>query len=87
MICYIETMNDNGSGMRYKSKEDLLAELSRMIDDCQKNGGTFMDFQINSDVIGKTRLGNAKPGEIIKIGDREYIVLEHDDNVFLILQS
>lgn len=49
MIYYIKTMNDNGSGMKYKSKEDLLAELSRMIDDCQKNGGTFMDFQVDSD--------------------------------------
>ena len=49
MIYYIETMNDNGSGMEYKSKEDLLAELSRMIDDCLKNGGTFMDFQVDSD--------------------------------------
>lgn len=25
-------------------------------------------------------LGDAKPGEVVKIGDREYIVLEHDDN-------
>lgn len=50
MIYYIKTMNDNGSGMKYKSKEDLLAEFSRMIDDCQKNGGTFIDFQIGSDV-------------------------------------
>ena len=24
-------------------------------------------------------LGDAKPGEVVKIGDREYIVLEHDD--------
>jgi hypothetical protein len=49
MIYYIETINDSGSGMKYKSKEDLLAELSRMIDDYQKNGGTFMDFQVDSD--------------------------------------
>lgn len=30
--------------------------------------------------FGKTRLGDAKPGEVVKIGDMEYIVLEHDDN-------
>ena len=29
--------------------------------------------------IGKTRLGDAKPGEVVKIGDREYIVLEHNN--------
>lgn len=49
MIYYIKTMNDNGSGMEYKSKENLLAELSRVIDDCIENGGTFMDFQVDSD--------------------------------------
>lgn len=29
--------------------------------------------------FGKTRLGDAKPGEVVKIGDREYIVLEHNN--------
>lgn len=46
----IETLNDNGSGMKYTSKSEVLQEISMMIDDCQKNGGTFMDFQIDSDV-------------------------------------
>ena len=35
--------------------------------------------------FGKTRLGDAKPGEVVKIGDREYIVLEHDDNKTLVI--
>ena len=46
----IETLNDNGSGMKYTSKNEVLREISLMIDDCQRNGGTFMDFQIDSDV-------------------------------------
>lgn len=46
----IETMNDNGSGMEYSKKEDLLNEISLMIDDCIKNGGTFFDIQVDSDV-------------------------------------
>lgn len=46
----IETLNDNGSGMKYTSKSKVLQEISMMIDDCQENGGTFMDFQIDSDV-------------------------------------
>lgn len=45
----IETMNDNGSGMKYFSKEDFLKELSRMIDDCVTNGGTFFEVQVDSD--------------------------------------
>ena len=45
----IETLNDNGSGMKYASKSEVLREISMMIDDCQKNGGTFMDFQVDSD--------------------------------------
>lgn len=47
----IETLNDNGSGMKYFSKEDFLKEISLMIDDCIANGGTFFDAQIDSDVI------------------------------------
>ena len=43
-------MNDNGSGMEYSKKEDLLNEISLMIDDCIKNGGTFFDIQVDSDV-------------------------------------
>ena len=45
----IETTNDNGSGMRYNTKEEFLAEISRLIDDCVENGGTFFDAQIDAD--------------------------------------
>ena len=45
----IETLNDNGSGMSYKSKEEFLREIGLMIDDCIANGGTFFDAQIDSD--------------------------------------
>lgn len=49
MKFYIETLNDNGSGMVYTSKEDFLQEISRMIDDCIRNKGTFFDIQVDSD--------------------------------------
>lgn len=49
MKFYIETMNDNGSGMTYNTKEDFLEEISLMIDDCIANGGTYFDVQIDSD--------------------------------------
>ena len=42
----IETLNDNGSGMLYKTKEDFLKEVGLMIDDCIANGGTFFDIQV-----------------------------------------
>lgn len=45
----IETLNDNGSGMKFRNKEELLKELSMMIDDCIANGGTFFDVQVDSD--------------------------------------
>lgn len=45
----IETLNDNGSGMEYTSKEAFMKELSLMIDDCITNGGTFFDIQVDSD--------------------------------------
>ena len=45
----IETLNDNGSGMEYASKEAFLKEISLMIDDCIANGGTFFDIQVDSD--------------------------------------
>lgn len=45
----IETLNDNGSGMEYTSKEEFMKELSLMIDDCIANGGTFFDIQVDSD--------------------------------------
>ena len=34
----IETLNDNGSGMKYSDKEELMHEISAMIDDCIANG-------------------------------------------------
>ena len=49
MKFYIETLNDNGSGMKYKTKKEFLNEISLMIDDCIANGGTFFDAQIDSD--------------------------------------
>ena len=45
----IETMNDNGSGMTYKTKEEFMKEIGLMIDDCIANGGTFFDVQVDSD--------------------------------------
>lgn len=45
----IETLNDNGSGMEYTSKEAFMKELGLMIDDCIANGGTFFDIQVDSD--------------------------------------
>lgn len=45
----IETLNDNGSGMEYNTKEAFLKEISLMIDDCVANGGTFFDIQVDSD--------------------------------------
>ena len=45
----IYTMNDNGSGMEYNSKEDFLKEIGLMIDDCINNGGTYFSINIDSD--------------------------------------
>lgn len=45
----IETLNDNGSGMEYYTKEEFLEEISLMIDDCIANGGTFFDAQVDAD--------------------------------------
>ena len=42
----IYTMIDNGSGMKYSTKEEFLSELSRMIDDCEANGGTHFDVEV-----------------------------------------
>ena len=50
MKFFIETLNDNGSGMEYNNKESFLKELSLMIDDCVANGGTFFDVSVDSDV-------------------------------------
>ena len=44
MEFYIGT--ENSSGMKFKSKEDFLAEVSRMIDRCKANDGTMFDIQV-----------------------------------------
>ena len=44
----IYTLNDNGSGMKYHTKDEFLKEVSMMIDDCVTNGGTFFDIQVDS---------------------------------------
>lgn len=44
MTYYIETMYDNGSGMKYNTKEALLNESSRIIDDYIANDGTYIDY-------------------------------------------
>lgn len=49
MIFSIYTLNDNGSGMGYYSKEAFLRELSLEIDDCIANGGTFFSVSVDAD--------------------------------------
>lgn len=49
MEFYINTLNDNGSGMKYTTKEDFFKELSLMIDDCVDNEGTYFDVAVDSD--------------------------------------
>ena len=49
MKFYIQTLNDNGSGMNYNTKEDCLREIGLMIDDCIANGGTYISFDVDSD--------------------------------------
>ena len=44
------TLNDNGSGMEYHTKEELLEEISLMIDDCIANGGTYFTISVDADV-------------------------------------
>ena len=45
----IYTLNDNGSGMEYNTKEEFLKELSLEIDDCIANGGTYFSVSVDSD--------------------------------------
>ena len=40
---------ESGSGCEYQTKEDLLKEISLMIDDCINNGGTFFSVCVESD--------------------------------------
>ena len=49
MKFYIETSNDNGSGMKYPTKDWFLKEISDMIDDCAANGGTYFSIAVDSD--------------------------------------
>jgi hypothetical protein len=53
----IYTLNDNGSGMKYCSKEAFLNEVSSMIDDCITNGGK--NFTITVDADASCFLNNA----------------------------
>ena len=45
----IYTLNDNGSGIRYNTKEEFIDEISKMINDCYMNGGTFFSIQVEAD--------------------------------------
>ena len=45
----IYTLLDNGSGIECSSKEEFLEELSRMIDDCEANGGTYFHVEVDTD--------------------------------------
>ena len=47
MEFYIGT--ENSSGMKFESKDDFLAEISRMIDKCKANNGTMFDIQVFTD--------------------------------------
>ena len=46
----IETLHDNGSGMRYSTREEFIAEINRMIDDAEVKGFKYFDAQIDCDV-------------------------------------
>ena len=46
MKFYIGT--DNGSGQKFYTKEMLLKEIGRMIDDCIANGGTYFDVLVDA---------------------------------------
>ena len=48
MKFFIQTLNDNGSGMKYYTKEECLKEIGLMIDDCIANGGTFISFDVDA---------------------------------------
>ena len=40
---------ESSSGYSARNKEDFLRELSLMIDDCAKNGGTQFDVEVYAD--------------------------------------
>ena len=37
------------SGMKFKTKEEFLKEISLMVDDCAANGGTYFDITVDAD--------------------------------------
>jgi hypothetical protein len=49
MDFYVADSYTNGSGQRFASKSAFLAEVSKMIDDCEANGGTFFDLLVSTD--------------------------------------
>lgn len=49
MKFFISSIFDNGSGCSYSTKEEIMREISLMIDDCIANGGFQFDITIDSD--------------------------------------
>lgn len=49
MKFYIYTKNDNGSSIKYHTKEDFLNEIALMINDCIANGGTYFSVDVETD--------------------------------------
>lgn len=45
----IETLYDNGSGMKYSTDGDFIHELKSMIKDCESNGGTRFAISVDTD--------------------------------------
>lgn len=45
----IETLYDNGSGMKYSTEEDFIHEFKSMIKDCETNGGTYFGVSVDTD--------------------------------------
>lgn len=45
----IYTLNDNGSGAEYFTKQSFLEEISLMIDDCVANGGSYFSISVDAD--------------------------------------
>lgn len=40
---------ENGTGMKYDTKEEFIEELSRMIDDCAKHEGKYFSAFVDAD--------------------------------------
>ena len=45
----IETLYDNGSGMKYRTEEEFVHEVRSMIKNCEANGGTRFGISVNID--------------------------------------